>query len=65
MQVQNSSICLDFSPVEQAFYSIKAWLWRHEREALTSRVRLWLIHQAVMSVSPEDAESWIINCRYL
>ncbi|KIK93181.1 hypothetical protein PAXRUDRAFT_145649 [Paxillus rubicundulus Ve08.2h10] len=55
----------DFNLIGQAFSSIKAWLWCHEREALTSQVRSWLIHQAVMSVSPEDVESWIINCRYL
>ncbi|KAF9225178.1 hypothetical protein BS17DRAFT_700575, partial [Gyrodon lividus] len=54
----------DFNLLEQAFSSIKAWLRRHEKEALTSQVRPWLIHQAGMSVSPEDAESWIINCRY-
>lgn len=54
----------DFNPIEQAFSSVKAWLRRHEREALTPEMRPWLIHQAIMSVSPEDAEGWITNCGY-
>jgi len=54
----------DFNPIEQTFHSIKAWLWRHEAEAIRPEVRPWLIHQAVASVSAESAEGWILNCGY-
>jgi hypothetical protein len=54
----------DFNPIEQAFHSIKAWLRRHEAEAIRPEVRPWLIHQAVASVSAESAEGWILNCGY-
>jgi hypothetical protein len=55
---------LDFNPIEQAFHSIKAWLRWHEAEATLPEVRPWLIQQAAMSVSAEDAEGWIFNCGY-
>jgi hypothetical protein len=54
----------DFNPIEQAFHSIKAWLRRHEAEAVLPETRPWLIQQAVMSVTVEDAEGWIINSGY-
>jgi hypothetical protein len=54
----------DFNPIEQAFHSIKAWLRRHEAEAVNADVRPWLIHQAAMSVTAKDAEGWILNCGY-
>ena len=54
----------DFNPIEQTFHSIKAWLRRHEAEAVRPEVRPWLIHQAVASVSAESAEGWILNCGY-
>ncbi|KAF7341824.1 Transposase domain-containing protein [Mycena sanguinolenta] len=54
----------DFNPIEQAFSTIKAWLRRHEAEALNRDARPWLIHQAAMAVSSDDAEGWIINCGY-
>jgi transposase len=54
----------DFNPIEQAFHSIKAWLRRHEAQALNPAVRPWLIHQATASITGEDAEGWIVNCGY-
>jgi hypothetical protein len=54
----------DFNPIEQAFHSIKAWLRRHEAQVILPEVRPWLIEQAAMAVTPEDAEGWIINCGY-
>lgn len=52
------------NPIEQAFHSIKAWLRRHEAEAINKDVRPWLIHRAAMSVTKNDAEGWIQNCGY-
>jgi DDE superfamily endonuclease len=54
----------DFNPIEQAFRSIKAWLRRHKAEAVLPETQPWLIQQAVMSVTVEDAEGWIINSGY-
>ncbi|KAJ7440648.1 hypothetical protein B0H11DRAFT_1727854, partial [Mycena galericulata] len=54
----------DFNPIEQAFSAIKAWLRRHEVEALNPDARPWLIHQAATAVTPDNAEGWIINCGY-
>ena len=54
----------DFNPIEQAFHSIKAWLRRHEAEAVNADARPWLIHQATSSITVEDAVGWIENCGY-
>ena len=54
----------DLNPIEQAFSSIKAWLRRHESEALRPEMRPWLIQQAVLSVTEDDAMGWILNCGY-
>jgi hypothetical protein len=54
----------DYNPIEQTFSSIKAWLRRHEAEALRPEARPWLIHQAALSVTAEDALGWILNCGY-
>jgi len=54
----------DFNPIEQSFHTIKAWLRRHEAEAVNPNVRPWLIHQASSSVTPEMAQGWIENCGY-
>jgi transposase len=54
----------DLNPIEQTFSAIKAWLRRHEAEALRLDARPWLIHQATMAVTTNDAEGWIINCGY-
>jgi hypothetical protein len=55
----------DFNPIEQAFSCIKAFLRRHESDALNDASRQWLIHQAAMAITPEDAEGWVDNCGYL
>jgi transposase len=54
----------DFNMIEQAFYSVKAWLRRHEAQAINPEVRPWLIQQASLSITIEDAEGWIINLGY-
>ncbi|KAG1842364.1 hypothetical protein DFJ58DRAFT_665919, partial [Suillus subalutaceus] len=54
----------DYNPIKQAFHSIKAWLHHHEAEVIDADVRPWLIHQAAMSVSVDDAEGWALNCGY-
>lgn len=54
----------DFNPIEQAFHSVKAWLRRHEAEAVLPEARPWLIQQAAMSITVADAEGWIINSGY-
>ena len=54
----------DFNPIEQAFHSVKAWLQRHEAQAVLPQVCPWLIQQAAMSVTVEDAEGWILNSGY-
>lgn len=52
------------NPIEQAFSCIKAWLRRHEAEAVSPEIRPWLIHQAIASITWEQAEGWIQNCGY-
>lgn len=60
----------DYNPIEHAFSAIKAHLRRHGHlvRAATMQaddtdvyVRL---HEAVWSVTPEDAEGWFNNCGY-
>lgn len=54
----------DFNPIEQAFHSVKAWLRRHEADAVCPEARPWLIQQAALSITVEDAEAWILNSGY-
>ena len=54
----------DFNPIEQVFHSLKAWLWSHEAQAVLPQVHPWLIQQAAMSITVEDAEGWILNSGY-
>ena len=54
----------DFNPIEQALHSVKAWLQRHEAEAVLPEAHPWLIQQAAMSITVADAEGWIINSGY-
>jgi len=54
----------DFNPIEQAFHSVKAWLRRHEADAVVPEARPWLIQQVAMSITVEDAEGWIMNSGY-
>jgi len=44
---------------------MKAWLRRHEREAINPDVRPWLIHRALLAVTVSDAEGWFENCGYI
>jgi hypothetical protein len=55
----------DMNPTEETFSFMKAWLQRHEKEAVNPQVRSWLIHQALLAVTTEDAEGWFGNCGYL
>ena len=55
----------DFNPIEEAFSFMKAWLWRHEKDAVNAQVRPWLVHRAILAVTIEDAEGWFGNCGYL
>ncbi|KAG2046313.1 hypothetical protein BDR06DRAFT_899448, partial [Suillus hirtellus] len=54
----------DYNAMEQASYSIKDWLRRHEAEVIDADVRTCLIYQAAMSVSVDDAEGWALNFGY-
>lgn len=54
----------DYNPIEQAFHSIKAWLRRHESQAVSPEVRPWLIHQARLAITEDMAIGWIENCGY-
>jgi hypothetical protein len=54
----------DYNPIEQAFHSIKAWLRRHESQAVSPAVRPWLIHQARLAITEDMAIGWIENCGY-
>ena len=55
----------DLNPIEEAFSFMKAWLRRHEKDAVNPQVRPWLVHQALHAVTVEDAEGWFGNCGYL
>ena len=54
----------DFNPIEQSFYTIKAWHQRHEAEAVNPDICPWPVHQASSSVTPEMAQGWVENCGY-
>ena len=54
----------DYNPIEQAFHSIKAWLRRHEAQAVAPEGRPWLIHQARLAITDDMAIGWIANCGY-
>jgi transposase len=54
----------DLNPIEQAFSSIKAWLRRHQKEAVDENARPWLIHQASLAITGDDALGWILNSGY-
>src|SRR5882762_9087983 len=54
----------DYNLIEQAFHSIKAWLHRHESDAVQPEVHLCLIQQASLLITVEDAEGWILNSGY-
>ncbi|KAG8729960.1 hypothetical protein FRC12_020592 [Ceratobasidium sp. 428] len=52
------------NPIEQAFSSMKAWLKRNTPPLFVDPdSRPWLIHQALMAITPDDACGWIENIR--
>ena len=55
----------NMNPIEETFSFMKAWLQRHEKDTINPQVRPWLIHQALLAVTTEDAEGWFSNCGYL
>ena len=55
----------DFNPIEECFSFMKAWLLRHEREAVNPDVHPWLIHWASLAVTADDVAGWFGNCGYL
>src|SRR6266852_5715157 len=50
----------DFNPIKQAFHSVKAWLRRHEAQAILPEAHT----AAALSITVEDAEGWILNSGY-
>ena len=53
----------DFSPIEETFSKVKAYLRRagaRTREALQE-----VICQALLTVTPQDAQGWFRHCGYL
>jgi len=62
----------DFNPIEPGFSAIKAHIRRHGglyRAATQSRDAkadvLGLLHDAVWSVTADDAAGWFRHCRYI
>jgi len=55
----------DFNPIEEAFSAVKAFLKRHEEEFIDAASLQWLIHQAAVSISSDDARGWFGDCGYL
>jgi hypothetical protein len=62
----------DFNPIELAFSAIKAHLRRHgslfRAASMTSEERadaMFHLHQAVWSVTEEDAYNWYHHCNYV
>ena len=61
----STTILPDLNPIEEAFSFMKAWLQRHEKDAVNPQVRPWLVHWAMHAVTVDDAEGWFGNCGYL
>ena len=55
----------DFNPIEEAFSAIKAFLRRHEAYFTGPEQIPWLVSQAVVSISSDDALGWFSDCRYM
>jgi hypothetical protein len=63
---------LDFNPIKPGFSAIKAYLRRHgaifraATESQDSKAEvLTHLHEAVFSVTAEDAEGWFCHCGYM
>jgi hypothetical protein len=56
----------DFNPIEQAFHSVKAWLRRHEAEAVLPEARPWLCNSTGSHVNNSgrcgrvDYQLWVL-----
>ena len=62
----------DLNPIEEAFSAIKAHLRRHgdiAREAMANKIDDFNVyvqlHNAVWSVTPQDAHGWFLHSGYL
>ena len=64
----------DYNPIELAFAAIKAHIRRNKEafEALSAQVRdgddtpiYMFLHDAVFSVTPQDALGWFRGCNYV
>ena len=60
----------DFNPIELTFSAVKAHLRRNRHQLAAMGVRDDLevyvaLHEAVYSVSPDDAEGWFHHCNYI
>jgi hypothetical protein len=61
----------DFNPIKLGFSTIKSWICRHGqavRAAMSEKDKndvYVLLHEAVWSISCEDAEGWFHHCGYL
>ena len=52
----------DFSPIEEAFSKLKAWLRR--AKARTREALLDALARALEAVTPQDARGWFRHCGY-
>jgi len=52
----------DFSPIEEAFSKLKAWLRREK--ARTKEALVEEIGRALDAITPEDAKGWFGHCGY-
>jgi len=61
----------DYNPIELAFSAIKHHLRRHHHEFLAALgsddpVDIYLVlHEAVYSITPQDAHGWFQHCNYI
>jgi transposase len=56
----------DMNPIEETFSFMKAWLRRHEKDAINPQVRPWLIHRALLAVTIEELKGGLViagTCR--
>jgi hypothetical protein len=60
----------DYNPIELAFSAIKAHIRREgllrslEKDAASVPVAVRALHDAVWSVTPQDARAWFKHCGY-
>ncbi|TFK59277.1 hypothetical protein BDN72DRAFT_744224, partial [Pluteus cervinus] len=54
----------DFNPIEEAFSAIKAALRRNEGLFGGPEQIPWLVHQAILEITPRHAYGWFKDCGY-